>query len=57
MSRHGKTGKYLITGWTGCGKLTIIDELKTRGFSAYNIVAIPGLTRLEDQQTNKNVTG
>jgi dephospho-CoA kinase len=48
-------GKYLITGRPGSGKTTVINELKRRGFQAYNTDDMPDVTRLEEQTTGKAV--
>ncbi len=39
---------YLITGVSGVGKTTVAEELAKRGYEAYDMDAVPGLTRWED---------
>ena len=45
-------GKYLIAGPPGSGKSSVIRELKSRGFSAYDTDSHPGATRLQDKNGN-----
>lgn len=40
--------KYLVTGNAGSGKSAVIEELKKRGYAAFNTDDLPDVTRLED---------
>ena len=46
-------GKYLITGVAGSGKSSVIDELRNRGFAAYDTDDLPDVTRLQDKETGE----
>lgn len=48
-------GKYLITGRSGSGKTTIIEELCRRGYQAFNTDDMTDVTQLEEQRTGKTV--
>ena len=48
-------GKYLITGRPGSGKTTVIEELRRRGYQAFNTDDMPEITRLEEQATREPV--
>jgi broad-specificity NMP kinase len=45
----------LITGITGSGKSAVCDELKKRGYKAYDIEVMEGLFNLVDNKTGKIV--
>jgi dephospho-CoA kinase len=47
----------LITGITGSGKSAVCDELKKRGYKAYDIEIMEGLFNLVDNKTGKIVNG
>lgn len=46
---------YFITGDPGSGKSTVIEELKSRGYTAYNTDDLPDITKLYDLQTDQPV--
>lgn len=48
-------GKYLVTGSAGSGKSTVIGELQSRGFTAYDTDDLPEVTRLQDRKTGEFV--
>ncbi|MBI2008855.1 AAA family ATPase [Candidatus Saccharibacteria bacterium] len=45
--------KYLITGNAGTGKSSVVEELKQRGFTAYNTDDLPEVTRFEYKATSQ----
>ena len=47
--------KVFITGTSGVGKTTLIDELARRSYVAFNTDDIPGATRLEIKATGQAV--
>lgn len=42
-----------ITATSGVGKTTVTDELRARGYTAYDTDNVPGLTRLEIKETGE----
>lgn len=47
--------KLLITGNSGSGKSTLLPEFAKHGFTTYNTDDVPGICRLENQQTGEPV--
>lgn len=45
--------KYLVTGVAGAGKTAVINELASKGFTAYSTDELPEVTQLEDLQTGE----
>ena len=46
---------YLVTGRGGAGKSTVAEELKRRGYAAFDGDDLPGLSRSEDAVTGEPV--
>lgn len=46
---------YLITGFPGSGKSTVANELKKRGYTAYDTDSMPEVSQFMDRKTKRPV--